>query len=51
MGEGVRNGTVFTWEDVRISEGMASKIRVAASLADGSVLEDSAEWTGFEQSR
>lgn len=51
MGEGVRNGTVFTWEDVRINEGMASKIRVAAPLADGSVLEDSAEWTGFEQSR
>lgn len=50
MGEGTRNGTVFTWKNVRIKQAGASKIRAAAFLADGSLLEDSAEWTGLGQS-
>lgn len=49
-GEGARNGTVFTWKNVRIKQAGASKIRAAAFLADGSLLEDSAEWTGLGQS-
>lgn len=49
-GEGARNGTVFTWKNVRIKQAGASKIRAAAFLADGSLLEDSAEWAGLGQS-
>ena len=50
MGEGVRNGTVFTWKNVRIKQAGASKIRAAAFLTNGSLLEDSAEWAGLGQS-
>lgn len=47
MGMGVRNGTVFTWKDIRIKENMASEIKVTAIHSDGTALEDSAEWTGY----
>lgn len=48
MGSGSKNGTVFTWKNVQIKEGCASNIKVAAQLADGSYLEDSAEWVGIK---
>lgn len=46
LGQGSRNGTVFTWKDVRIKTGDTVRIRIAAEFSDGSKLEDSAEWTG-----
>lgn len=49
MGSGSKNGTVFTWKNVQIKEGCASNIKVAAQLADGSYLEDSAEWAGVKE--
>lgn len=48
MGSGSKNGTVFTWKNVQIKVGCASNIKVAAQLADGSYLEDSAEWVGIK---
>lgn len=48
MGSGSKNGTVFTWKNVQVKEGCASNIKVAAQLADGSYLEDSAEWVGIK---
>ncbi len=47
MGSGFKSGTVFTWENVRIKTNGASKIKAAAHFADGSSLEDSAEWAGY----
>ena len=47
MGSGEKNGTVFTWENIRIKEGGKSEIKVVAALKDGSLLEDRAEWTGY----
>ena len=49
MGSGSKNGTVFTWENVQIKEGCASNIKVTAQHADGSYLEDSAEWAGVKE--
>lgn len=47
IGSGSKNGTVFTWENVQIRNDGASKIKVAAQFADGSSLNDSAEWKGY----
>ncbi len=47
MGAGQKNKTVFTWENVQIKEDSASEIKVAATLSDGTTLEDTAEWTGY----
>lgn len=49
MGSGSKNGTVFTWKNVQIKEGCASNIKVTAQHADGSYLEDSAEWAGVKE--
>ena len=46
-GFGARNGTVFTWKNIKIKIGGKSIIRVAAKFADGNILEDSAEWSGI----
>ncbi len=41
------HSTVFVWENVQIKEDNASEIKVVATLADGSTLEDTASWTGY----
>ena len=45
-GFGARNGTVFTWENINLSAGAKSEIRVVAEFDDGKILEDCAEWIG-----
>ncbi len=47
MGNGSKSGTVFTWENIQIKEGGSSKIKAAAHFADGSYIEDFAEWAGY----
>ena len=47
QGLGAKNGTVFTWENIQIKEDSASEIKVVATLADSSTLEDEAVWTGY----
>ncbi|MCM1330292.1 MAG: glycoside hydrolase family 2 protein [Ruminococcus sp.] len=40
--------TVFIWENVKIAEEKESEIVVKGTFADGSVLSDSAVWTGIK---
>ncbi len=49
QGLGAKNGTVFTWENIQIKEDSASEIKVIATLADSSKLEDEANWTGYSK--
>lgn len=41
------HSTVFIWENVQIKEDSTSEIKVVATLADGSALEDTAKWEGY----
>lgn len=46
LGFGAKNGTVFTWEYVKIKANELNKICVEARFNNGQILKDCAEWKG-----
>ena len=46
VGYGKKSDTVFIWENINLSADVKRKIKAVAMFADGTVLEDFAEWEG-----